>query len=93
MDELELKRAINKGDKAQKLLDSTKELFDGIEADIWKKWKESPAKDTEGRENLYIEQHAIRVIQDRIKAITKEGKKAEEELKHKKVKHGNRNST
>lgn len=93
MDELELKRAINKGDQAIKQLESQKELWDDIEADLWTMWKKSKSDDVEGRESIYREHHAILAIQAKLKSIISLGKKAEEELKQRRVKHVNRNST
>lgn len=75
------------------MLDTQRELWDEIEADLWRMWKDSASGDKEGREDLYREHHAIGAIQARIKRIIDQGRKAEEELKQQKVKHGNRNST
>ena len=91
MDEMSLKRAIAKGDQAQTLIESHKDLWGEIEDDLWQMWRSSKADDRDGRESLYHEQHAIKSVQARLTRIVNEGKKAQEELKQQR--DGNRNRT
>ncbi len=91
MDEVALKRAVHKGEQARKLIEANKPLWEDIEAEIWRMWQDSGSADKEGREDLYREQHAIKAVQGRLRRIVDQGKRAEEELKHQKVKDGKRN--
>lgn len=90
MDELTLKRAMSKGDLAEKAIDTYTEIWKDIEADLWDMWKNSKSDDKEGREDLYREHHAIKAAQSRLKRVVDAGKKAEEELRHL---HVNQDST
>lgn len=88
MDEIALKRAVYKGEQASKMEEVYKPLWEELEADIWKMWRNSKAEEQEGRESLYREQHAIKAVQVRLKRVVDQGKRADEELKQQKVKNG-----
>ncbi len=92
MDEVALKRAIQKADKTQKLIDAHQEAWDELDADLWVMFKASQSGDQDKREEIYREYHASRALQAKLLKVVNAGKKAEEELKQQKVKHGNRSS-
>ncbi len=91
MDEVALKRAVQKADQVKRLIDTHKVIWEELEADIWKMWQASGSDDRERREDLYREQHAIKAIRARLNRLVNEGKKAEEELTQRK--HGNTSRT
>lgn len=92
MDELQIKRAIQKGAKTAELIESYKEAWNDLETDLWQMWKSTKSDDQDKREEIYREYHASRALQAKLVKVVNEGKKAEEELKQQKVKHGNRSS-
>jgi septal ring factor EnvC (AmiA/AmiB activator) len=93
LDELALKRAVSKGLKTQELIEGYKEAWDELEADLWQMWKATKSDDQVKREEIFREHHACKALQAKLEKTVNEGKKAEEELKQEKLKHGNRNST
>ena len=93
MDELALKRAVQKGAKTEELIEGYKEAWDELEADLWQMWKTTKSDDQEKREEIFREYHACKALQAKLQKVVNVGKKAEEELKQQKVKHGNRSST
>ncbi len=93
LDEIALKRAIQQADKVQKTIDAHKDVWDDLDADIWKMWKATKSDAKETREDLFREHHAIQAIQARLQRAVNEGRKADEELKQQQVKHGNRSRT
>lgn len=92
MDEVALKRAVQKADKTQKVIDSTKEAWAELHVELWEMWKSTKSDAQEKREEIYREYHASKALQAKLLKVVNEGKKAEEELKQEKLKHGNRNS-
>ena len=93
LDEVALKRAIQKADKTQKLIETYQEAWDELEGDLWKMWKATKSADPDKREELYREYHACKALQAKLLKVVNEGKKAEEEIKQQQVKHGNRHRT
>ena len=102
MDEIAAKRAVQRADKTQKVIDSTEEAWDEFDADLWKMFKATKSGDQDKREEIYREYHAAEAIKAKLARVVNEGKKAEEELKQQKaeeerkqqkVKHGDRRST
>ena len=93
MDDLTAKRAIQKADKTLKVIESTKEVWDELEADLWRMWKSTASDQQDKREELFREYHACKALQAKLLKVVNEGKKAEEELKQQKVKYGDRHST
>jgi signal transduction protein with GAF and PtsI domain len=90
VDEVALKRAVQKADKTQKLITTYQEAWDELEADLWQMWKATKSDQQDKREEIYREYHASRALQAKLQKTVNEGKKAEEELKQEKQKHGNR---
>ena len=93
MDELALKRAVQKGAKTEELIEGYKEAWDELEADLWQMWKATKSDDQVKREEIYREYHGCKAAQAKLQKVVNEGRKAEEELKQEKLKHGNKNST
>ena len=93
MDEVGLKRAIQKAEKTQKVIDSTKEAWDELHVELWEMWKSTKSDDQDKREEIFREYHAAKALKAKLLRVVNEGKKAEEELKQQKVKHGNRSRT
>jgi hypothetical protein len=84
LDKYKLKKAIRDAEITQEFLDSekTKALWGLIETDITQMWANSASSDAEGREMCYRELHGLKALRQRLINIIKEGRKAEEELKH-----------
>ena len=93
LDELELNRAIHKAAKTEELIETHKEAWVEFEDDLTSMWKATKSDAAEKREEIYRELHAAKGVQAKMQKIVNEGRKAEEELKQQKVKHGNRSST
>ncbi len=93
MDELTAKRAIQKAAQAEVLIESTKEAWDELHVELWNMWKSTKSDDPDKREEIFREYHAGKALQAKLVKTVNEGKKAEEELKQQKVKHGDRRST
>jgi len=89
LDEVALKRAIQKADKTQKVIDAYKDAWDELESDLWRMWKGTKSEDRDKREEIFREYHASRALQAKLIKVVNEGKKAEEELKQQKVRDGN----
>lgn len=93
MDELALKRAVQKGVTTQKVVESTQEAWEELHMELWEMWKATKSDDQDKREEVFREYHASKALQAKLLKVVNAGKKAEEELKQQKVKHGNRSST
>ena len=89
MDEIALKRAIQKADKTRKLIESYREYWDELENDLWSMWKATKSDDKEKREDIFREYHASQALKAKLQKQVNEGIKAEEELKQQKVRNGN----
>ena len=81
MDEIALQRAVQKADKTQRVIDAHKEVWDELDADIWRMWRATKSADKDTREDLYREHHGIQAVQARLQRVVNEGKRAEEELR------------
>lgn len=81
MDEVALKRAIQRADKTQKLIETYRDAWKELEADIWRMWTQTKSEDKETREDLYREYHGVKAVQAKFQRIVNDGKKAEAELK------------
>ena len=92
LDEVALKRAVQKAGTTQKVIDSTKEAWAELHVELWEMWKSTKSDDQDKREEIYREYHASKALQAKLLKVVNAGKRAEEELKQLKVKHGNRSS-
>lgn len=88
MDEIALKRAVAKARKMQAFIESTSEVIEALEAELWTMFKASKSDEKDKREDIYREQHALRAIVAKLQKVVTEGRRAEEELKQQQVKYG-----
>lgn len=88
MDESELKKQVQAGDKARKLLEAHAPYWKAVEADIVVMWCNSASDAKDFREDLYREYHGIQAIKAKINKQINQGVKAQEELAQRKQ-HGN----
>lgn len=75
--------AIRDGQEAERLLAHPLlvEAFDLIEKDIVEQWMNSPARDEEGRQKLWLMQGLLRRLKAQITSVVNEGKVVEATLK------------
>lgn len=59
------------------------EAFEQIKQEIEQQWKSSPARDTEGRERLWLMQALMTKLQTCLESTMQGGKVARAELRHK----------
>lgn len=82
MNQDELKRAIQRGLNAARLLQNTEEAWADVRKELHKMWEFTESQGAETREALYRELHALKAVRARIERRVSEGKKAEAELEH-----------
>ena len=82
---MELGARIYNGDRAREVLENEAytQAFADIEQEILNKWKESPARDSEGREKLWQLLSLLQKLQSTLQATFDTGKLAKLELEHK----------
>ena len=82
-DETKLQQDINKGNRAQLLLEDPilKEAFEVMEREMVEAWAASPARDVNGRENAFKMVHAIRKTRDLLRSYVSNGKLADAEIR------------
>jgi hypothetical protein len=83
-----LERRVYDGDKARQVLENEAfaQAFEDIEREYIDAWKNSPARDEEGREKLFITVkllHKLRVV---LEATLDDGRLAYAEMEHNKTK-------
>lgn len=81
---MELGQRIYNGDQAKMVLENETFIaaFDDYETEIIKSWTESPARDLEGREKLWLMLSTLRKVKAMLLQTLTTGKLATEELKH-----------
>jgi uncharacterized membrane protein len=77
----ELHRLANRGDRAKALLDNTllNEAFDRVDAECVRLWGE--ALTTEAREGFWLRRQALKHVRTAIEAVVKDGDIARRKLK------------
>lgn len=79
---------IQKGQQAQALLENEilQEIFANMRDTLTSAWSESPDRDVEGRERIYLMKKTVDTFEEHLKAYVNTGKFASHqlELKHKK---------
>lgn len=83
VDELKERRAAEKGERAQMLLDSPllNEVFDALEQEYIGFWRNStPLGDTAGRERLWQAVHILGTVKSHLQTIVNDGKVSRAEL-------------
>ena len=83
---MELGERLYNGDRAKEILENEqyRAAFDSIEQEILTQWKQSPARDPEGREKLYTYLMLLRKVKAHLSTSLDTGKLAQMDLDHKK---------
>jgi hypothetical protein len=81
---MELENRINRGSRAKEVIENEiyQEAFEALEQEILTQWGESPARDQEGREKLYLMLGITRRVKGILQTVMETGKLAEVELLH-----------
>ncbi|QJP10462.1 hypothetical protein [Pseudomonas multiresinivorans] len=61
------------------------QVWADVEQELTKAWQESPARDVEGREKIFLTLQMLRKLHKAIQSTLDSGKLAEKELQHKKT--------
>lgn len=79
---MELDREISRGQRAAEILDSDLyiEAFDMLKTRLMQQWAESPARDKEGRESLWLMTRLLENVQGHLAEIMQTGKMARVQL-------------
>lgn len=82
-----IEERIYDGNRAKEVLENPAfvAVFDDIENEVLETWKTSPARDSEGREKLYIYLHLLQKVKARLTSSLDTGKLAVMDLEHKKT--------
>lgn len=82
MDQDDIDRAIRRGQRAKIILDDelVREARAEVRAEITKAWAESPVRDAEGRENLYLMLRMHDRVWQRLESVLDGGKFADAAL-------------
>jgi hypothetical protein len=80
-----IEKRIYDGHRAKEVLENEafQQVFKDIEQEFVEQWKESPARDNEGREKIWIYLSILRKVETHLKTALDTGKLAELELQHK----------
>jgi hypothetical protein len=83
VDEIALLRDRDRANRAQQLLDNDlfNEAITSIERDLMGAWKNSPARDTDGRERCFAAVQQLGKIKDYFQSVLNDGKMAAAQLK------------
>ena len=83
---MELDKRIYNADRAREILENEMfiEAFDKIEKDLYELWQKSSMADSQGRENLFRYQRAMKEFKANLMTLLDTGKLARLELDHKK---------
>ena len=81
---MEISQRIYNGDRALEILDNEAftAAFVDIEREILEQWKQSPARDQEGREKLWLMLSLLSKLKTTLETSITTGKLAKLELKH-----------
>ena len=81
---MEISERIYNGNRAKEVLENEvyQWAFDEIKKEIVDQWQQSPARDSEGREKLWLMQSLLNKLQQTLQTTLETGKLAEAELKH-----------
>lgn len=93
MDEMVARRQMAQGRAAEAAIDAQEDIWQDIEEELWKLFKDSKADDKDGREKIYSELHALKALKVRYERIATQGKKAEHELEQQRTENEQRNRT
>ena len=81
---MELGQRLYNGDRAREVLDNEayQQAFADLKTEIADQWKNSPARDAEGREKLYLMLGLLNKIEGLLQQTLDTGKLAQLELEH-----------
>ena len=84
-DHVPLETRIYDGDRAREVLENPafERAFSTVEAALIERWKDSPARDHEGREKLWDYLYALRQVQAALRNVMETGTLAKKDLEHK----------
>ena len=79
-----LEQRLFQGDQARLVLENEAfgAAFDAIEAEVTEQWKNSPARDADGRERLWSYLMMLRKVKAQLTTTLETGKLAQMELQH-----------
>lgn len=82
-----IEQRIYDGNRAKEVLEneSFKWAFESIQEELTETWKNSPARDAEGREKIYLAIQILKKLQACLVSSLETGKLAEMELNHKRT--------
>lgn len=82
---MNLSERLYNGDRAREVLENESYIaaFEAIETEILTQWKQSPARDLEGREKLWQLLSLLQKLQATLQSTLETGKLAKLELEHK----------
>lgn len=80
--ESQLRNEASRGQRAQELMSDElmAEAFGQLNARLTKEWADSPARDTEGRERIWLMQKLLKSVGDHLSEIAQTGKLASLQL-------------
>ena len=83
---MELEEKIARGFRAKEILGDEVyiESFEIVKMELYNAWESSPARDTEGREKLYLMMKLLAKVQLALQSTMETGMLAQETLKHRK---------
>jgi hypothetical protein len=81
-DELALNKAVERGARAQRLLDDDllKEALDTLDRDYTRAWRATSARDTDARERLWQAVQVVAKVRDHLVHVANGGKLAQREI-------------
>lgn len=82
---MEIEQRIYQGDRAKEVLDNEafQNAFTDIENEVMQQWKNSPARDQEGREKLWLMISLLGKLKVTLQTTMETGKLAKLDLEHK----------
>lgn len=80
-----LEQRLYHGNRAKEILENEvfQAVFTDIENEVIETWKQTPARDVEGRERLWTYLSLLKKVQTRLQTTLETGKLAQLELEHK----------
>ena len=75
------------GNRAKEVLENEVfiQVWADVEQELTRAWQDSPARDTEGREKIFLTLQMLRKLKGAIQSTLETGKLAEAELRHQKT--------
>lgn len=82
---MNIEERVYNGNRAKEVLENEafQQAFADIEEEVIKQWMDSPARDSEGREKLFVYLHQLRKVKAHLTTTLETGKLAQLDLRHK----------